>query len=371
MPFLDNVLQPPMYGWQDADGNLVKPANREILREFFSRLNVIKDRRNWLSFFSWFKVICLIPFLVVFVIYFLSWWTVVAALVYGIIMAIHGSVWYNRYCTHRAFEFAHPFWRFFTKNLTLDLIPEEIYVISDHVHHAKADRPGDPHNAQGGFLYCFLSDVIHQPIARNMTEADYFDVKLLMKHTGIPGNNYLQYQKWGSYVNPVFAIASWLLNWAFWYSVFYLIGGNALACTLFGAAGLWAICSRMFNYEAHGRGINKQCKGKDFGVADKSLNQLLPGIIAGEWHNNHHLYPKSARCGFQPNQVDPAWRYIKLMYRLGAVSGYKDDKRRFYEKYYRPYLEEHARYLNEIKQKEILGPFVPLRKDDTFNTKTW
>jgi fatty-acid desaturase len=341
MPFLDHVLQRPAYGWQDADGKLIKPTNSEIFGEFFNRLNIFSDRRNWLPFFSWFKVICLIPFFFIFLTEYLSWWTVLAAFVYSmIIMGTHGTIWHHRYCTHGAYKFRNIFWRFFTQNLTLNVIPEEIYVISHHVHHAKSDQPGDPYNAQAGFLYCFLADVNHQPIAKNLSENDYNRVKLLMQHTGVTGNTYAQYQKWGSYVNPISAIVSWLLNWSFWYLAFYLMGGHALACCLFGAAGFWAVGVRTCNYEGHAKGKDKQRQGTDFSNKDKSINQLWPGIVAGEWHNNHHLYPKSARSGFKPHQVDLAWYYIKLMHTLGAVRSYKDDKQRFDERHHAPYLKQ-------------------------------
>lgn len=52
MSFLDHVLQPPSYGWKDTSGEIVKPTRKEILSEFFKRLNVSKDRKNWLPFFS-------------------------------------------------------------------------------------------------------------------------------------------------------------------------------------------------------------------------------------------------------------------------------------------------------------------------------
>jgi fatty-acid desaturase len=353
MPFLDHVLQRPAYGWQDADGKLIKPTNSEIFGEFFNRLNIFRDKRNWLPFFSWFKVICLVPFFIIFLTEYLNCWTVLAAFVYSmIIMGTHGTIWHHRYCTHGAYKFRNPFWRFFTQNLTLNVIPEEIYVISHHVHHAKSDQPGDPYNAQAGFLYCFLADVNHQPIARDLNEADYNRVKLLMQHTGIKGNTYSQYLKWGSYVNPVSAITSWLLNWSFWYLVFYLLGGHALAVSVFGAAGFWAIGVRTFNYEGHAKGKDKQRVGTDFNEKDKSINQLWPGIVAGEWHNNHHLYPKSARSGFQPHQVDMAWYYIKLMHKLGAVVSYKDYKHCFYERYHKPYIKMKEGHLHTLSELE-------------------
>jgi len=339
MPFLDHVLQVPSYGWKDKQGNLIKPAASQIFREFFSRLNIFKDRKNWLPFFSWFKVLCLTPFFLLFLFHFFSLWLLVAAFLYSmIIMGTHGTVWHHRYCTHGAYKFRNKFWRFVTQNLTISVIPEEIYVISHHVHHAKSDQPGDPYNAQAGFLYCFLADVNHQPIAKDLSEADYNRVKLLMNHTGVRPNTYAQYQKWGSYVNPGRAVMALLLNWGFWYLAFYLLGGHALACTLFGAAGFWAVGVRTFNYEGHGKGEDRQQDGVDYNQKDMSVNQKWPGFVAGEWHNNHHLFPKSARSGFKPWQIDLAWYYIKFMSITGAVSTYKDAKRKFYEQYHLPYL---------------------------------
>ncbi|MGJ1269626.1 fatty acid desaturase [Sphingobacterium spiritivorum] len=369
MSFLDHVLQRPSYGWKDDNGNLIKPTKGQIFKEFFSRLNIVKDRHNWLPFFSWLKVFCLIPFFFIFLTNYLSWGTLIAAFVYSmIIMGTHGTIWHHRYCTHGAYKFKNGFWRFFTQNLTINVIPEEIYVISHHVHHAKSDQPGDPYNAQAGFLYCFLADVNHQPIAKDLSESDYNRVKLLMKHTGVPSNTYTQYQKWGSYVNPGYAVLSWVLNWSFWYLAFYLMGGHALACSLFGAAGFWAVGVRTFNYEGHAKGEDKQREGTDFSENDKSINQLWPGIVAGEWHNNHHLFPKSARSGFQPHQVDLAWYYIKLLHQVGAVSSYRDDKKRFYDQYHNPYLKikaEQKANLSRIKKEQLVAAPV-IKLDSTF-----
>jgi hypothetical protein len=216
MPFLDHVLQTPSYGWQNSEGELIKPTSREIFSEFFKRLNILKDRHNWLPFFSWLKIFVPNSLLLIFIFYFLSWWTVIAAFIYSmIVMGTHGTIWHHRYCTHGAYKFTNSFWRVFTQNLTINVIPEEIYVISHHVHHAKSDEPGDPYNAQAGFLYCFLADVNHQPIAKNLSVQDYDSVRLLMQHTGIRGNPYVKYLIWGSYVNPVSAVLSWLGNWSF------------------------------------------------------------------------------------------------------------------------------------------------------------
>jgi len=196
MAFIDNVLQAPAYGWKNAQGELIKPLSKQVFREFFSRLNIFKTKKNWLPFFSWLKVLCFVPFFLLFLFKFFTPLLLLYAFLYSmVIMGTHGTVWHHRYCTHGAYKFRNAFWRFFTQNLTINVIPEEIYVISHHVHHAKSDQPGDPYNAQAGFLYCFLADVNHQPIAKNLCEADYARVKKLMCHTGVKANTYRQYQK--------------------------------------------------------------------------------------------------------------------------------------------------------------------------------
>ena len=338
MAFLDEVLQPPSYGWKDENGNFVKPTSGQILKEFFTRLNVFNNRKNWLPFFSWAKMLLLLPFFFLFFLKYFTWWGLLAGFVYGmIIMGTHGTIWYHRYGTHAAYKFRNNFWRFITRNLTLSIIPEEIYVVSHHVHHAKSDTPGDPYFAEGGFLYCFLADVNHQPIAKDLSEKDYAKAVNLMKHTGIAGNTYAEYQVWGSIAKPLGTIVHWILNWSFWYLAFYLIGGHHLAMALFAGAFVWAAGVRTFNYEGHGKGKDKRVAGVDYNWEDKSINQVWPGYVAGEWHNNHHLYPKSARSGFLPYQLDLAWVYIKFLHIIGGVTSYNDGKQDFYNRYVSPY----------------------------------
>jgi fatty-acid desaturase len=156
MAFIDRILQPPSYGWQHADGSLVKPSPATIFKEFFSRLNIFKTRKNWLPFLNWIKVLCLVPFAVLFFTQYFSWWLFLAGAIYGMIMmGTHGTIWHHRYCTHGAYTFSNNFWRFFTRNLSLAVIPEETYTISHHVHHAKSDQPGDPYCAEAGFYIVF------------------------------------------------------------------------------------------------------------------------------------------------------------------------------------------------------------------------
>jgi fatty-acid desaturase len=334
------TLEPPAYGFI-KNGTLYIPSHREIFREFFSRLNIFKTKKNWLPFVGWLMTLSLaIPFFV-FLIQYFSFPLLILGLVYSMVaLGTHGTVWLHRYSTHRAFQIKNPFWRLIIRNLVIKIIPDEVYVVSHHVHHQISEMPGDPYNAHAGWLYCFLADVNHQLIARNLNEKQYDHLKKLMVHTGVHLNSYAGYQKWGSLCHPAFTLLHYALNWTFWYGAFYLLGGHALATAIFGMAVIWAFGVRTFNFDGHGGGVDKRQKGIDFYQGDFSINQKWPGYVAGEWHNNHHLYPNGARSGFLPYQVDLAWLVIRFFYAIGAITSYRDFKEQFYKKYYEPYLAE-------------------------------
>lgn len=334
MTFIDRILQQPSYGWENEKGELIVPTTKQLWKESFSRMNIFQSKKNWLSFASLVMIISMLPFVYFFLFHYFSVAMVIAFLLYTmIIMGTHGTIWFHRYCTHKSYKFSHPIWRIITQNLVIKTLAEETYTISHHVHHAKSDVPGDPYNARGGFLYCMLAEFNHQRISLSLSEQEYQRATKLMQHTGVSLNSYEKYKKWGSLATPFYTVSVWLLNWAFWYTAFYLIGGHALACTLFSSALTWFIGVRAFNYTGHGGGEEKHVDGVDFDRRNLSINQMRPGLFAGEWHNNHHLYPASARAGFLPHQLDLPWIYIYSLSKLGAVSWYHDSKKEFLKKY--------------------------------------
>jgi fatty-acid desaturase len=337
--YLSRVLDPPAYGFSLPDGGFYQPTHREIFREFFSRLNIFKTKKNWLPFASWSAALGLSAFFLVFMFHSFSWTLFFVGLTYAMVaLGTHGTIYLHRYSTHRAYQFKNNFWRLICRNLSIKVIPEEIYVISHHVHHSISDKPGDPYYARAGFLYCFLADVNHQPIAKNLNEAEYGRLVGLMKHTGVNLNSYTQYQKWGSLAHPAYTAFHYLANWALWFGIFTLIGGPRLAIAIFGMSAVWAFGVRTFNFDGHGQGKDKRREGVDFHWKDMSINQLWPGYVAGEWHNNHHMYPNGARSGFLPHQLDLAWIFIKSWHSIGAITTYRDFTAEFLEKVYTPYL---------------------------------
>jgi stearoyl-CoA desaturase (delta-9 desaturase) len=333
MSFIVRALEPPEYGW-DRDGSLYVPTLCEQLKSFAHRVNVFAERRNWVAFSSWFWSLALAPFLVLFLIHYFSLPLLAVGLFYAaVVVGTHGTVWYHRYATHRAFAFRSKWVRFLVANLVPKVVVDELYVISHHAHHALAERPGDPYNPYGGFFYCFLADVNHQPIARALSERDYRRLQRLMSHTGLRTNSYAEYQRWGSLARPLRTCIGFVASWSVWYGLFFAVGGHALATALLGCTFLWAVGIRTFNFDGHGRGKDKRQMGIDLNGADLSINQRWPGYLVGEWHNNHHLFPRSARSGFLPYQKDGAWAFIHLLEKLRLVDHVVDHKPKFLELY--------------------------------------
>src|SRR5258707_9029196 len=101
MAFIDHVLQQPSYGWANEKGELVVPSTGQLYREAFSRINIFKTKKNWISLISWLMAICMLPFFYTFIVYYFSWKLTAAIVVYSmIIMGTHGTIWFHRFCTH-------------------------------------------------------------------------------------------------------------------------------------------------------------------------------------------------------------------------------------------------------------------------------
>jgi fatty-acid desaturase len=351
MSFLDRVLDPPSYGFT-RDGKLYVPTHAELWREFFSRMNIFRSAKNWLPLFGWLIVLFFAPFFIIFLAKYFTWKLFLIGFIYSmVLLGTHGTVYLHRYGTHHAFTFSHKAWLVFTRELVLKVIPEEVYIVSHHVHHYISEKPGDPYNVYGGWLYCFLADVNHQGIAKDLNPEEYARVAALVTHTGVKANTYEQYQKWGSIANPFRTVLHFLLNWAMWGTILYFLGGWPLVFAIFGWTEIWAVGIRTYNYSGHGGGKDLRKEGDDFDRTNLSINQMWPGLVTGEWHNNHHLFPNGIRAGFQPYQWDYAFYYIWTIRALGGVDTWRDHTEQFYAQYYEPYLRQKAERNAEIPAK--------------------
>jgi len=237
---------------------------------------------------------------------------------------IHSTIYLHRYSSHKAFQFSHPLFVMMFKLLVPKIVIEESFAISHYVHHQFPDQPGDPYNPKAGWWYCFLADANHQSIARDLSREDYQKLVKLINHAQLYVNKYEQYQKWGSLSHPLIiileTIASWLLTY---YFALHLLGPEITAALLAGIC-TWAFTIRTFNYKSHGSGKDKRDFTKDTDKTSNSLNQKLPGMVAGEWHSNHHVYPRSARNGFKKGELDLSFKVIQFLHKIGIINSYND-----------------------------------------------
>jgi stearoyl-CoA desaturase (delta-9 desaturase) len=104
-----------------------------------------------------------------------------------------------------------------------------------------------------------------------------------------------------------------------WAVLFYAVGGLSWL--------VWGICVRvavsvtghwLVGHYAHRKG------GQTWiveGAAAQGYNVKFAGLISmGEcWHNNHHAYPRSAKMGLLPGQLDLGWWLIKAFEACGLA----------------------------------------------------
>ena len=86
MAFIDDVLQTPSYGWKDEKGDLIVPTVKQLFSEAFSRINIFKTKKNWISLTSWLMAACMFPFFLVFLFKYISLPLVGAFLLYTFII---------------------------------------------------------------------------------------------------------------------------------------------------------------------------------------------------------------------------------------------------------------------------------------------
>jgi stearoyl-CoA desaturase (delta-9 desaturase) len=219
------------------------------------------------------------------------------------------TIGYHRLLSHRSFSCPKIIEYFWVLMGYLSFQGSPIWWATIHrAHHRYVDTPLDPHspryglyNAQFGWLtqHAYAShidphkqskDLVNDPVYRFLEQ----DSILWRSHT------------------MAFAVVLGfrLLIWA-------CFGWVAALASILAAVAVWQI-PLMLNVVCHIPKLGY----KNFRCLDDSVNVWWVALLAmGEgWHNNHHVFPGSARSGLRAHEFDLSWLVICAMKKLGWAS---------------------------------------------------
>jgi stearoyl-CoA desaturase (delta-9 desaturase) len=239
-------------------------------------------------------------------------WFAVGLTAVLIVVVGHGvTIGFHRLFAHRSFEANRPLKISLAVLGSMALQGSIIGWVADHRrHHRYADRPGDPHSPLckgdtplfgiGGLWHahlgwCFTVDATSREhyaadllADRDLALIDRLFVPLSIATFAIP-----------------FAIGYAWGGWDSALTAFLCAGFVRIGLTLNGTWSVNSICHRFGK--------------RPFATRDVSTNFAPLAIFTmGEaWHNNHHAFPRSARHGLGPRQLDSSARLIKWFETLG------------------------------------------------------
>jgi stearoyl-CoA desaturase (Delta-9 desaturase) len=210
---------------------------------------------------------------------------------------------YHRYFAHRSFRTSRPMQFFLGLLGTLALEGGPLWWAQTHRrHHRDADTPDDIHSPHyQGFLYShsgWFLDKAH-------SGTDFSSVADLAKYRELRWLN----EPWGYLSLP--ALLAVLLSARFGWAGF--LWGFCVSSVLVWHATHW------IQSISHSHGGYRR-----FESHDQSRNHWFVALITlGEWHNNHHHRPWSARQGVAWWEIDVVYLILKTMSGVGLVWGLK------------------------------------------------
>jgi stearoyl-CoA desaturase (Delta-9 desaturase) len=219
-------------------------------------------------------------------------------------LRIFGLAAYHRLFAHRSYETSRQM-QFVLALLGMTALQKgPLWWAETHRrHHRLADTPDDIHSpSYQGFWYSHWGW--------------FFDPRY--KHTQLEGVKDL-----AKYPELVWLDGAWPCRLVF------LSYGAALWFS-FGWLGLaWGFClSTVLEWHTvHWvQSMSHYAGGyRNFDTADRSRNHWWLGVVSlGEFHNNHHHRPGSARLGYQWWEIDVTYLCLRVLARLGLVWNVKD-----------------------------------------------
>jgi len=303
---LKKILQARVYNSCREDKGANAPTIPQVFEELIDSINFVKDKRRLTpALILLFHVATFLAF-VLFVVRFFN---LPRLLCFGIFVLlqvnVYNTFWFHRFCSHKAFKFKRPNYALLFLWTNPFFFREESYALPHWVHHALSDSSDDPYGPHLGWLGSYFSQ---ESVQKINTRA--------LSHIYLRANSYEDFKKQGSFesvasffVRAIFAQIVWIILTFIW-------GRLPMVVTWYSALFLSTFLIRDFNWRGH--------RGSPNEFGDKSSNQMFYGLIASEWHANHHAIPNSANNAVEP-QFDLVFNFIKFLKKLNFVKAYSDD----------------------------------------------
>ncbi len=308
------LMLAPTYGYGEVPPR--SPTLREIWVELVDSISFWRDSSRLLpAVVAAYHLVALAVF-VLFLMRFFSISNLAVVLVASnAIGIVYNTVWYHRYCAHRAFRFRNLWWvRLFLWTNPL-AFREESYIIPHEIHHSQADQPGDPYGPHLGWLGSYLAAESTQKMNRDISRKDYDRISKSLAHVGFVKNSYEGFRRTGSFESLWHYGARTLFGNGLWILAVYAIGEWEGVVLWISAVFLFSFMLRDFNYRGHGGSFLSARRGAP-------INQMYYGFLVGEWHENHHAHPQLARSGLAWWQLDVPYWIIRSLSACGAVVQY-------------------------------------------------
>jgi stearoyl-CoA desaturase (delta-9 desaturase) len=203
----------------------------------------------------------------------------------------------HRYFAHRAFQTSRLF-QLLLGVLAATCFADPIGFAGRHrQHHRWADTDRDLVGPRHGLWAAWIGHLLHDDYRECDLAAATADLRRYPE--------LLWLQRWTLVVGAGTIALVWLIGgWT------VLAVAYCLPWCLLAVHGTSAV-----NYVCHRFGP------RSYATADDSTNHPLLGVaLLGEgWHNNHHRFPGSARCGLRWWEVDVVYCCIRLLAAVGLV----------------------------------------------------
>ena len=115
-------------------------------------------------------------------------------------------------------------------------------------------------------------------------------------------------------------------------ALLYACGETTVAAEWFGATGLqWLVWGfilptiALYHATFSVNSVAHVWGSRRYNTKDQSRNNLVVSLLTlGEgWHNNHHFFPGTAQQGFFKGEIDPTFKVLCCLEKLGIISSLK------------------------------------------------